>query len=344
MSYGYVRPYGLFLDALLTYGHDMKSTFISSIALMLLAGCSSSKIDVVEGMMSVSRNDGIYRRLIALTYPLQTTHVSLSGQLPFKIGDVCVTSSYRSPSTSLCFPLLDKNDSKTKAKMNELNAEFVYYDLPKGTTYKSVLAAQEKYLEINRAVLIEAHNCWKKKDCILNQQKLNQLTDAQTELDDALNDPNVQVYNWSDISGKNITNNTITADRKVEDFGITVVHGFRMGKLHNICIPTEVMTALKKQPQYKNMKIVTHTLESNRLEYKVYKGEETTFKADVDVTTLSNPELIFREIELNILNARRIESRGMPQSTKVELSDNDRGTYQTFLAVVTDVSDMGECG
>lgn len=75
-------------------------------AVLLLSACSTnSQLNVVDNLTLVAANDGVAlnpSRWIIWGHPLQTTYVSLNGQLGLQIGQVCTASRYRSPFTNNC--------------------------------------------------------------------------------------------------------------------------------------------------------------------------------------------------------------------------------------------------
>ena len=74
-------------------------------ALLVLTGCAQSQLNVVDNLTVSARNDGVMMnpgRWFITGHPLQTTYVSLNGQLGLNIGQVCVASRFRSPFTINC--------------------------------------------------------------------------------------------------------------------------------------------------------------------------------------------------------------------------------------------------
>ncbi len=82
----------------------MKRFLIVPVAVLLSACSTNSQLNVVDGLTLVAANDGVAfnpsRWFIG--HPLQTTYVSLNGQLGLQIGQVCTASRYRSPFTNNC--------------------------------------------------------------------------------------------------------------------------------------------------------------------------------------------------------------------------------------------------
>jgi hypothetical protein len=77
--------------------------FLISIA--LLTACSNTQLNVVDSLTSSAQNDGVAMhpsKWMITSHPLQTTYVSLNGQLAFRVGQVCITSRYRSPFSANC--------------------------------------------------------------------------------------------------------------------------------------------------------------------------------------------------------------------------------------------------
>lgn len=77
--------------------------FLISIA--LLTACSNTQLNVVDSLTSSAQNDGVAMhpsKWMITGHPLQTTYVSLNGQLAFRAGQICITSRYRSPFSANC--------------------------------------------------------------------------------------------------------------------------------------------------------------------------------------------------------------------------------------------------
>ena len=83
----------------------MKRSLVIPAALLLSACSTNSQLNVVDNLTLVAANDGVVlnpSRWMIWGHPLQTTYVSLNGQLGLQVGQVCTASRYRSPFTNNC--------------------------------------------------------------------------------------------------------------------------------------------------------------------------------------------------------------------------------------------------
>ena len=108
-------------------------------ALLVLTGCAQSQLNVVDNLTVSARNDGVMMnpgRWFITGHPLQTTYVSLNGQLGLNIGQVCVASRFRSPFTINCIedhfsqknhPTQESSDLKSTKRQGHIYQE--YYEV-----------------------------------------------------------------------------------------------------------------------------------------------------------------------------------------------------------------------
>ncbi|MGY3572202.1 hypothetical protein [Vibrio paucivorans] len=332
----------------------MKSLHISILFPFLLIGCSSpSTMSVIDGITYTAKNEGGFRAPIRLKYPLQTTQVSLDGQLDYEVGDICLASRYRSPKTALCIKdALSKEDYKIE--------HAVYGQLtPKTASNASILQATSELdaklvTLISRQIAVgECQNNADDKNTSSEQECETQTqvyTEAKVEADQAkatlqkaLTQQNVRVYNWSDkyeVKGDVLVPVKGSANASVggESSGYTIVDGFRTSTLHTHCLKKAKIKEIEKYSNSSYLKVVTKTMEAESIYFSASQAKFARIKAEYG-QSLSDAQLA--EIEMTLDMASNISSQGHLKRTKK--SDDSSGLCMTYFAVLTDLSDMPTC-
>ncbi|MEO9654074.1 hypothetical protein [Marinomonas sp.] len=212
--------------------------FVFLPAFLVLTGCAQSQLNVVDNLTVSARNDGVMMnpgRWFITGHPLQTTYVSLNGQLGLNIGQVCVASRFRSPFTINC--IKENADLKPTKRQGQIYQE--YYEV-KGQnkdlqtfinaqnalqaqvlTYSSaaieLLQCQQKIYQAELSQLPENHEGdsatnhtsaletskeLSKSHCKTEQEEQDrqntELNAKQLAVNKALTQANRLVYNWSD--------------------------------------------------------------------------------------------------------------------------------------------------
>lgn len=318
-------------------------------AVLLLSACSTnSELNVVDNLTLVASNDGLGMnpaRWVISGHPLQTTYVSLNGQLGLKTGQVCVASRFRSPFTNNCrainiesglfyreqYKKETSGEAPLKSFLNsvyELRESQIDY-VSKSKIYyscvsnKKVEISQDKKLDDRDAVseiknqlpeiCTNERNKWKEASRALNSKQLAARKQAIV--------PNRVVYNWAetlDFQGGAVvqksTNNAASGSLDRAASGYTVANGILLERYQLKC--EEIKNLQKKYGDSERLKVVTMTLSADELYYDARKDKVAAFNANLTFSPreLKTLDRIFdSDIEMTI-NAALASSSSLASS------------------------------
>lgn len=307
----------------------MKHSILLPATLLLSACSTNSQLNVVDGLTLVAANDGIGMnpsRWVVSGHPVQTTYVSLNGQLALRAGQVCIASRFRSPFTNNC-QNLDLNENKDKdkeiafyseyyqpeeknrektlknlldtvyeareAQIDYVNKSATYYAC---VTQKEVEISKNKEFEEADTALAEIKKqlpdiCTDERSN--REQALNKLKSKQLAERKQIMEPNRLVYNWAEslkFEGGAVvleqSKNAASGSYSKEASGYTVVDGIRIERVQISC--DGIKALITKHNDYDRLKIVTMTLSADELYYDAREDKTTAFNANL---TFSPSEL-----------------------------------------------------
>ncbi|WP_367988985.1 hypothetical protein AB2S62_06820 [Vibrio sp. NTOU-M3] len=319
----------------------MKTTSVAIvISVLFLSACGSSdKLTVFDGLTYTAQNDGGFNDPIRL-YPLQTTQISLDGQLTYNIGDICYVDKNRSPMTSICFTEEESNkvlDSKVIKHSYSVSNESTKSSssLPDIRNLASSLSNA-----IDRATLAIA-TC-SDSQCLASVTKDESIKDASTQFRNALNQKNVTVYNWSDtIAGSaSAANDNIKASSKSSDNGFTVVSGFDVYNLQLKCIHKDRIKS--KKSHY--LKVVTKLKSAESISFVNTQSKLAQFNATIDAAKLRNKTPAYLQelakLELAVGSASTLSTMGSYETNGPSIVEKPTTTKSVYFAVLTDLDDL----
>jgi len=351
-------------------------------AVLLLSACSTnSQLNVVDGLTLVAANDGVVMnpsRWIVSGHPVQTTYVSLNGQLGLKTGQVCISSRYRSPFTNNCQDLnLDVNEavnvsfyseyypSSTRGgeKLSELLSA-MYTEREAAAAYMKASRIYYACVTEEKAKILVEKNLNSEKATEATKEKVNNgsiCVDEKNVRDATYNTlsakqiavqkhslvPNRVIYNWAESlkfeSGAVVleqSKNAGSGSYNKEASGYTVVNGIRIERVQINCKAIKELTA--KHEDYDRLKIVTMTLSADELYYDARQDKTAAFNANL---TFSPNELktlknIFEsDVEANI-NAALASSSNIASSGYLIGTDSSRETSNKGLTYYAVLTDL----
>jgi hypothetical protein len=319
-------------------------TFIS-----LLTACSNTQLNVVDSLTVSAQNDGVGMhptKWFIQGHPLQTTYVSLNGQLGLRVGQVCVASGYRSPFTSNCLNTLGYLAATNQDSNLEYKGRIYqeYYssksdETPQSKTIVDLLKAinEEKKLSL-KYVTSNTHflTCLTKHPIqdvknITSDEKREALSACSTERETkekallALQEaslkvealaiaPNQIVYNWAENhelkSGVVVQSesNSATVNSNKKASGYTVIKGLIIERYQMSC---SELGLLQKRPDAGRLKIVTMTL----------AAEELYYNANEEASLSLNAAFSFTPDELKMLS-KLLEKDGKALKLDIQASIN----------------------
>ncbi|WP_210499810.1 hypothetical protein [Vibrio crassostreae] len=289
-----------------------KNGILASLCVIGLSACSSSQLTVFDGLTYTAENEGGYDDPIRF-YPLQTTQVSLDGQLNYKIGDLCYADRNRSPMTANCladslrnsqfeasvivhnYPLDDDSEAN-KAKnakgeavpseitdVNEENKDSVPVDVK---TAALDLTNALSATTLTLATCKDDAEC--AKDIETNRKAINKAND---DLQKATSEVNVRVYNWSDnvsASGSNKSKNVEASSEKKTE-GYTIVSGYKVFELRMKCIDESRISAEKSD----HLKVVTKLISADSISFINTQSKLNKLRLKLDAADIKNASTAF---------------------------------------------------
>ncbi|PYF81039.1 MULTISPECIES: hypothetical protein [Marinomonas] len=291
-------------------------------AVLLLSACSTnSQLNVVDGLTLVAANDGIGMnpsRWIVSGHPVQTTYVSLNGQLGLRAGQVCIASRFRSPFTNNCQDLnMDQNQAVNVSFYSEYypsstnnGGEKLSVLLSAIYTEREAAAAYVKASRIYYACVTEENtkihkeqNLDTKKSTQATKEKIdngsicvneknmrdatyNALSTKQIAVQKHSLVPNRVIYNWAEslkFEGGAVVleqpKNAASGSYNKEASGYTVVNGIRIERVQINCEAIKGLIA--KHNDHDRLKIVTMTLSADELYYDAREDKTAAFNANL---------------------------------------------------------------
>ena len=268
-----------------------KNGILASLCITVLSGCSSSQLTVFDGLAYTAKNEGWYNDPVR-GYPLQTTQVSLDGQLHYKIGDLCYADKNRSPMTANCLADSLRN-SQYEASVIVHSYPFVSQK-PKGDNKNElgsptpdVNAAALSLTNALSATALTLATCQDKTECAIeiksNREAINI---ANKTLQDSTNEDNVRVYNWSDNVSASASNKSKNVDASSEKKteGYTVVSGYKVFELRMKCIDESRISAEKSA----HLKVVTKLISADSIAFVNTQSKLNKLKLQLDVADINN--------------------------------------------------------
>ena len=292
-------------------------------ALLVLTGCAQSQLNVVDNLTVSARNDGVMMnpgRWFITGHPLQTTYVSLNGQLGLNIGQVCVASRFRSPFTINCIKEnADQNPPKRQGLIyqeyykvegqnkdlqafinaqNALQAQVLSYS---SAAIKLLQCQQEIYQaelsklqknhegdpEANHASALVTSKELSKSSCKDKQEEQDrqnsELNAKQLEVNKALTLANRLVYNWSDertFKGGIFQSSNNNGQSTFSQQAA----GYTLVNgliLSRYQLSCEELTSLKAMTNASHLKVVTMTLAAKELYYHASKDSAFSLQSQL---------------------------------------------------------------
>jgi len=132
----------------------MRLKMLSLISLPFISACSSTQLNVVDNLTVSSKNEGAFMsgKLVVGGHPLQTTFVSLNGQLALHAGQVCVSSRFRSPFNSVCLTEEELLKAELKKTETDLEKEKIEPAKVQSEAERKVAKAKVEWLEAKIAL------------------------------------------------------------------------------------------------------------------------------------------------------------------------------------------------
>ncbi|MBJ7536258.1 hypothetical protein [Marinomonas transparens] len=316
----------------------------------LLTACSNTQLNVVDSLTASAQNDGVGMtpsKWIVRGHPLQTTYVSLNGQLGLRVGQVCVASSFRSPFTANCLNELGYSPNENKDSYIDHQGKLYqeYYssnaikEEPTATLHNFIKAVNDE--KTKSAAFVKANTDY--LTCLINnssdsntdeisealkKQALNACAAQNTAKDQALSSlkqvrlqvealaiaPNRMVYNWAESSQLKSgvvvqsESNSANVNSEKKASGYTVVNGLIIERYQMSC--AELHT-LKQREDAKRLKIVTMTL----------AAEELYYNANEDASLSLGAAFSFTKDELKMLT-RLLDKNGEELKFDLEATIN----------------------
>ena len=284
-----------------------------------LVACSNTQLTVVDSLTVAAKNDGVLMtpsRWMVTEHPLQTTYVSLNGQLGVRAGQVCIASRFRSPFNSNCLMAetlfkdgtdpRSKREGKIYREAYKPTAELVKILSKDSNGISEEAAPKDSIMELMGAVNAEKTQAVLYAKALLNKFQCQNgqeeaacaevitaentayanLIEARNKAELLMNLPNRLVYNWSEIYTLNAgtvscENNKASGGTERSTAGYTIVNGLILERYQSTC---EELEYLKSLPSYKRMKIVTMTLAASELYYNANQYASLSLQAALSVS------------------------------------------------------------
>lgn len=315
----------------------MKRGILVAACLASLTACSSSnQLTVFDGLTYTAKNEGGINDPIRF-YPLQTTQISLDGQLTYQIGDLCYSDRNRSPMTSNCFNHSSRN--------NPVNATVIKHEYKSDS--KGPIAISALSFNLNQALTDATFNlatCNEKECQNALTSSSKSINKAANTLQAELNRTNVRVYNWSDTikHSADSGSESLKASGKSATQGITIVNGYSINELKISCINSKAITASKSD----HLKVVTKTIAADSISFINTQSKISELAATLDAKEIAQDLKGFSKellaLELSLKSASTISSMGMLHKTGTVVGPANNSKASTYLAVLTDLEDLRE--
>lgn len=360
----------------------MKRFLLCSSALLLSACSTDSQLNVVNNLTMMSENEGIALNPSRwfISHPLQTTYVSLNGQIALKAGQICIASGYRSPFTNNCREIgknkkfyseyykpegtdSSKNQLKNflnviyaeqQAQIDYVNQTTKYYSCI--TKENAKIAKQEETVDLADKDVLEKTKAQIPLACDQEKQLLDQalaaLKKEQAFVQKQSSMPNRVVYNWAKsfkFEGGTVVNeasNSAASEVKNEASGYTVVNGLHIDRYQLTC--DDLRHLRKRYGDANRLKIVTLTLSADELYYNAREYKAAAFNANLSFTP--KELMVLKDVlgskadvkaNLALANASNLSSSGYLTTPAVE-DETSKTSSQglTYYAVLTDLKSL----
>lgn len=343
------------------------------VACLFLSSCSSnSQLNVVDGLTLVAANDGAAMnpaRWMIMGHPLQTTYVSLNGQLGLKVGQVCIASRFRSPFTNNCRAVETKDHGSFYREYYSPEAsklttflEATYAEREAAADY--VKASRNYYACVVRenANITQQSKVSQEKAVSVTQQQLANICLEQRQSRDTASDklksarqsvqrqtstPNRIVYNWAEslkFEGGAVVkqpSNSVSGQYNKDASGYTIVNGLSIERYELTC---EGIQDLRGEKDSERLKVVTMTLSADDLYYDAREDTNAGIAASFSFSPneLKTLEAIFESnVEVNVkaalASSTNLASSGYLTKPEVDLKSNSSNNGLTYYAVLTDL-------
>ncbi|WP_025566106.1 hypothetical protein [Psychromonas sp. SP041] len=265
-----------------------KNGILASLCITALSACSSSQLTVFDGLAYTAKNEGWYNDPVR-GYPLQTTQVSLDGQLHYKIGDLCYADKNRSPMTANCLADSLRN-SQYEASVIVHSYPFRPESVGKNDSAPPPTDINTAALDLTNALSATAltlATCQDKAECA-EEIKSNReaIIKANKILQDSTNEDNVRVYNWNDNVSASASNNSknidTSSEKKTE--GYTIVSGYKVFELRMKCIDESRISSEKSG----HLKVVTKLISADSIAFVNTQSKLNKLKLQLDVADIKN--------------------------------------------------------
>ncbi|WP_333003203.1 hypothetical protein [Vibrio coralliilyticus] len=313
-----------------------KGVLVAACLAGLTACSSSSQLTVFDGLTYTAKNEGGINDPIRF-YPLQTTQISLDGQLTYQIGDLCYSDRHRSPMTSNCF-----NHSSGSNPVKATVIQHKYNSDSEEPIAISTLAFNLNQALTNATLNLATCNEEECQKALTSSSK--SINNAADTLQAELKKTNVRVYNWSDNSkvSANNTSESLKASGKSATQGITIVNGYSINELKISCIDSSTFNSDKSD----HLKVVTKTLAADSISFINTQSKISELAATLNTEELAQDLKGFSKellaLELSLKSASTISSMGMLKKTKTTVEPKTEANTSTYLAVLTDLEDLKE--
>lgn len=352
----------------------MKRSLIAPAVLLLSACSTNSQLNVVDNLTLVAKNNGAAMnpsRWVVEGHPLQTTYVSLNGQLGLKVGQICIASGFRSPFTNNCraaeggkfYREYYKADGDKGSKSDFADfLDAVYAErtatasfVQKSRDYFSCVIRQKEQAvsdKNNSEKALEQTKEQLSTLCVESQQARNQAADQLSRerlaLQKQMSVPNRLLYNWSDthrIEGGVVVKEAFSlGQHEKEASGYTIVNGLLLERYEVNC--DQIASLVKDNKDNSRLKVVTMTLSADDLYYDARKDATTMMATNFSFSTneLKDLEFIFDskvdvEVKAALANSYNLSSsgylKGIKETTATDGSSSNKGL--TYYAVLTDL-------
>ncbi|MCL9777280.1 hypothetical protein [Vibrio methylphosphonaticus] len=251
----------------------------SAMGVLVLSGCgTSNKLTVFDGMTYSATNEGAINDPIRV-YPLQTTQVSLDGQLPYTIGELCYASRLRSPLSANCL-----SERSSIMKNSEFVIKYKHYAAEPSEPNKGI-NLNKQIFELNTA-LKQATNtlldCANTTECSSKMAAQQRVVDEKQEAVTSIVDsPNVRILNWNEQSSAKIGTGeeSNSAKKETSEAGFTVINGFSVYELSYTCLDPSVAKLTDKM---KHLKVVTKLIAADEISFVNARTKVRQLTASLD--------------------------------------------------------------
>ncbi|GAB3487339.1 hypothetical protein [Marinomonas epiphytica] len=318
-----------------------------------LVACSSSELRVVDNLTVSARNDGVFMnpsKWVVWGHPLQTTYVSLNGQLALESGQLCLASRYRSPFTVNCFGSV--NGKSGSVHYEHYPSESTALDQLVVNQQRELNAAEHYIVAANKLLQCKAKKPANDAVCQEAQQQFNiqenTLAAIRNDIYAFFAQKNRLVYNWSQelklengvfiseqlTGGTNYSNNSA---------GATIVNGFSIERFRPKCSEfTE-----KGKEKYKDFKVVTSIIKAHELYYQASDNRlialQSKFNKSLPLKedSVKNDSLneIIATVNANLASSQSLSSAGyLAINKKTSNALPIKGSV--YYAVLTDAENL----